>query len=197
MGARRPVPFLTFVLTFLLLLSGSASGSVPDPLAPADTSSPRAALTSFITHMNAGHHYLQQARMISRGTPGFFAHPPEAGEKGDLARYHLERGMQILDLTEVPLVLREDVAREGALLRKEILDRIGLPPLETIPGGEERDNRSDRKINGWTIPRTELQLRRIDSGEKEGKWLLTSASLARLENDYHSIQHLPYLPVST
>lgn len=77
----------------------------PDPLTPADMSSPRAALTSFITHMNAGDHYLQQARMISRGTPGFFVHH-EAGEKGDIAQYHFERAMQILDLSEVPLVLR-------------------------------------------------------------------------------------------
>ena len=197
MDIRRPVPFFIAAMIFLLLVSGSASGSVPDPLTPADMSSPRAALTSFITHMNAGDHYLQQARMISRGTPGFFVHPPEAGEKGDIARYHFERAMQILDLSEVPLVLREELARERALLLKEILDRIGLPPLESIPGGEDRDDRGDRKVTGWTIPRTELQLRRTDSGEKDGKWLLTPSSLDRLENDFHRVQHLPYLPGST
>jgi MscS family membrane protein len=147
--------------------------------------------------MNAGHHFLLQARMISRSTPVFFAHPPEAVEKGNLARYHFERAMQCLDLTEVPLVLRDDIAREGALLLKEILDRIGLPPLGAIPGGEEWANTGDGKITRWTIPRTELQFHRIDSGEAEGKWLLSPSSLDRLEKDFRRIRHLPYLPGAT
>ncbi|HRX26169.1 MAG TPA: hypothetical protein P5219_05120, partial [Aminivibrio sp.] len=164
MNAARPVPLVTASLVFLLLLSGIAAGSAPDPLTPADRSSPRDTLTSFITHMNTGHHYLQQARMISRGAPGFFVHPPEAVEKGDLARYHFERAMQCLDLSEVPYVLRDDVAREGALLLKEILDRIGLPPLGTIPGGKDWINTGDSRITRWNIPRTELQLYRVESG---------------------------------
>ena len=194
MNAARPVPLVTASLVFLLLLSGIAAGSAPDPLTPADRSSPRDTLTSFITHMNTGHHYLQQARMISRGAPGFFVHPPEAVEKGDLARYHFERAMQCLDLSEVPYVLRDDVAREGALLLKEILDRIGLPPLGTIPGGKDWINTGDSRITRWNIPRTELQLYRVESGEAEGKWLLSPSSLARLQDDYRRIEHMPYLP---
>lgn len=198
MKSGRSLSFFSFTFAgILLFLSGTAGGAVPDPLAPADLSSPRATLTSFIAHMNGGHEFLQQARMISRGTPGFFAHPQEAAEKGDLARYNFERAVQALDLSEVPHVLRDDVARERALLLKEILDRIGLPSPETIPGGEGWDNESDRKITRWTIPRTELQLHRIDSGEAEGKWLLSPASLDRLEEDYLRIRHLPYLPGST
>jgi MscS family membrane protein len=194
MNAARPVPLVTASLVFLLLLSGIAAGSAPDPLTPADRSSPRDTLTSFITHMNTGHHYLQQARMISRGAPGFFVHPPEAVEKGDLARYHFERAMQCLDLSEVPYVLRDDVAREGALLLKEILDRIGLPPLGTIPGGKDWINTGDSRITRWNIPRTELQLYRVESGEAERKWLLSPSSLARLQDDYRRIEHMPYLP---
>ncbi|MBP6331909.1 MAG: mechanosensitive ion channel family protein [Aminivibrio sp.] len=197
MNARRPVALFTVFLAFLLLLSGIAAGSATDSLTPADRSSPRDTLTSFITHMNTGHHYLQQAMMISRSAPGFFVHPPEAVEKGDLARYHFERAMQCLDLSEVPLVLRDDAAREGALLLKEILDRIGLPHLGAIPGGEDRNKESERKISRWTIPRTELQLSRVESGEEEGKWLLSPSSLARLEGDYRRIEHLPYLPGAT
>ena len=81
MKSGRSLSFFSFTFAgILLFLSGTAGGAVPDPLAPADLSSPRATLTSFITHMNAWHEFLQQARMISRGTPGFFAHPQEAAE---------------------------------------------------------------------------------------------------------------------
>ena len=75
-------------------------------LAPADRSSPRAAMESFIHHMNSGHRRLRKAVEISAADPSFFHHPQEALEEAGRALYDYERAMHCLDFSAIPQLVR-------------------------------------------------------------------------------------------
>ncbi|NLD96095.1 MAG: hypothetical protein GX635_03170, partial [Synergistaceae bacterium] len=92
-------------------------------LAPADRSSPRATMESFIGHMNSGHLRLQRAFELSAADPSLFYHPQEALEEAGRALYDFERAMHCLDFSAIPQIVRLQEARESVLLLKEILDR--------------------------------------------------------------------------
>ena len=163
-------------------------------LAPADRSSPRATMESFIHHMNSGHRRLRKAVEISAADPSFFHHPQEALEEAGRALYDYERAMHCLDFSAIPQLVRLQEARESVLLLKEILDRVGIPRYDQIPGAGEV---AERKLVHWTIPKTEIRLYRLSSGEEEGNWVVHPESVAELERAYRRVRHLPYLPGAT
>lgn len=163
-------------------------------LAPADRSSPRATMESFMNHMNSAHRRLQKAKEISAADPSLFHHPQDALEEAGRALYDFERAMHCLDFSDVPLLVRLQEARESVLLLKEILDRVGIPRYDQIPGAAEV---AERKLGRWTIPKTEIRLYRIPSGEEEGNWVVDAESVAELERAYRRVRHLPYLPGAT
>ena len=163
-------------------------------LAPADRSSPRATMESFIHHMNSGHRRLRRAVEISAADPSFFHHPQEALEEAGRALYDFERAMHCLDFSAIPQLVRLQEARESVLLLKEILDRVGIPRYDQIPGAGEV---AEQKLVHWTIPKTEIRLHRLSSGEEEGNWVVHPESVAELERAYRRVRHLPYLPGAT
>ena len=166
-----------------------------EALAPADRSSPRALIRSFMDNMNYGYRYLQDAKGLTQATSGLFYVPPQAKNDAGRALFHFEKAIHCLDLSAIPASLRLQRGRENILLLKEILDRVGLPPYDSIPGAEEV---REEKLTSWVIPRTPLQLYRVETpGINYGTWKLSSSSVAALHRSYLRVRDLPYLSNAT
>ncbi len=166
-----------------------------EALAPADRSSPRALMRSFMDNMNYGHRYLQEAKGLTLATPGLFYVPPQAKNDAGRALFHFERAIHCLDLSAIPVSLRLQRARENILLFKEVLDRVGIPPYDAIPDAEEV---REKGLTSWLIPRTPFQLYRVEApGIDQGTWKLAPASVAALYRSYVRVRNLPYLSNAT
>jgi MscS family membrane protein len=167
---------LGWALLGVLFLLGSATiyASTEHPLEPPDRSSPRATLTSFLESVD------RAWELYSAESPGF--------------EEPFRSARECLDLSDVPPLVFEEVSAETALILKEVLDRIELPPIDEIPDSaavEELD------LERWTIPHTEIRLVRIAEGENKGEWLFSSGTVWRADEFYDRIRHLPYQPGRT
>jgi MscS family membrane protein len=85
----------------------------------------------------------------------------------------------------------DDLATETALVLKDVLDRIELPPVSQIPGPAEVAEQDLRK---WTIPHTEIVLVRIEEGERTGEFLFSTGTVERAPEFFERVKHLPYQP---
>ncbi len=149
----------------------------PYPLRPADTSSPRDTLRSFLTN---GQRVVEGWRR---------------GESWTVTRYRAQvRAFQTLDFSTTPDGSSWSVRALRAVLLKEILDRIPLPPDDEIPGDAEV---ADGAITTWTIPDTKITIRRIEHGPRAGEFLFSTDTVRRLDRLYQLAKHLPYKPGAT
>ena len=163
-------------LLFLVLFSlpAAALEITRHPLAPPDTSSPRSTLLAFLDNMNQVYNNQLQTGHLSK--------------EGAAA---LSRAMRCLDLGEVARSSVREIGDDSAYLLKEILDRIEIPPIDEIPGIEAVKNQSLKK---WTIPYTEIVIKRITEGEHEGEFLFSAGTVNRAKSFYERVKHLPYKP---
>jgi len=188
-----------------------------NPLAPPDTSSPRGTLQSFIENVRDAYDVLMPAYASYLAEPGLF--PQERARKeAAVAEESLDRAVRTLDLSEVPPAFRKEVGLERALLLKEVLDRIPMPPLETIPGASAWGKGEAAKIDAapdsgdadqdagqgegevevltevrrWVLPDTEIAIARIEEGPRKGEYLFTPATVERVEEFYEQVRSLPY-----
>ncbi len=177
---------LVFVSMLLLVLAMPAAVALaqdteadfePYPLRPADTSSPRDTLRSFLTNVQ------QVVEAWRRGEPW------------TVTRYRAQvRALQTLDFSTTPDGSSWSVRALRAVLLKEILDRIPLPPDDEIPGDAEV---ADGAITTWTIPDTKITIRRIEHGPRAGEFLFSTDTVRRLDRLYQMAKHLPYNPGAT
>lgn len=194
---------LVFVLLFLLLVhaepSKAGTPTVVDvgqdeaylaPLAPADTSSPRATMKSFLSNMYQAYEYVMLARRSEERSDRVFFHSDEVKEFISLAKIHFRKAIQCLDLSAIPKVYLTDTSYESALLLKEILDRIELPSNGRIPGKEY--GIGEQAGFPWILPGTEIEIGMVTEGTDRGKYLFTSETVKHLENFYRRIKGLPY-----
>jgi MscS family membrane protein len=49
-------------------------------------------------------------------------------------------------------------------------------------------------LNKWTIPYTEIDIKRITEGEHEGDFLFSANTVNRAKSFYERVKHLPYKP---
>ena len=173
--------------------SAAAEESFESPLQPPDTSSPRATLQSFLDNVQEAYDVLMPAYASYRAEPSLF--PPESARDAEVrAEQLLRRAVRTLDLSEVSRTLRPKLALERALLLKEVLDRIPLPPFDAIPGsaqggeGGEPPSRTTR----WSVPHTEITIARVEEGPQEGEYLFTAATVANVPTYYRQVRELPY-----
>jgi MscS family membrane protein len=96
-----------------------------------------------------------------------------------------------LDLSELPIDLSEETSRRLALQLKEVLDRLDLPALDTIPDAEDM---AKSEFKYWVIPNSEIRIQRVQTGPRVGEYLFTPQTLNRLPEFYESIKDLPYKP---
>ena len=165
------------ILAIVLVLSypaGQPAAAVPDihPLAPPDLASPRATLAYFNRKVN-------QAYQIQL----------KEGFKSSEARRHIRRATRSLDLSEVAPADRRDVGFETALLLKEILDRLDLPPEDEIPDAAAMNTED---LAAWTIPHTEITIASQAEGPDAGKFRFDTQTVARIRDFYDRIHELPY-----
>ena len=162
---------LLLVAAILATPAVVAATSSEHPLEPPDRSSPRATITTFLDSID------EAWDLYKAGDPSFEEPFLDARE--------------CLDLSEIPPLVFNEVSSEVALLLKDVLDRLELPPEEEIPDAVEV---ASTAISRWTIPHTEIDLVLISEGERQGDWLFSTRTVAMAEKNYNKVRHLPYQP---
>ena len=176
--------------TISLLIMHTAWGTqFADTLDPSDKHSPRETMESFLENVDLSYRYIMEANDITAQSGSFLFHPPQALSKARKANIYLNRAVQCLDLSEIPEVYRDEIGRERALMLKEILDRIPVPESQDIPGTKEM---ASKPIPRWRIPGTEIRLERVSSGEQEGYFLFSAATVDKIPFFYSLVKNMPY-----
>ncbi len=180
----------------LLMLSTSLTAAplVKRPLAPPDTSSPQATLRTFVENVNESHRILMAAYDQYLKEPGPFP-SPSVREQAKQAKILFKRAKGSLNLSEIPPRLERDVGTEGTLLLKEVLDRIEVPTYAEIPDAEAVA--ADEKLSRWTLPDTEIDIVKVEEGDKAGEFLFSTETVTRLGEFYQKVKNLPYKPGAT
>ncbi len=172
-GILRPLGCIVLLILALGLFRPTSAAAIErHPLEPPDTSTPRATLKSFI---QATHKSYTESR--------------EEGHRSEAARGLLTRASRCLDLSKVAPTVLEDVGLESALLLKEVLDRVGVPSYEEIPGPEEVRAQG---LSRWRLPHTEITIGKINEGPREGEFLFTAETVDRVHEFYEKVRDLPY-----
>ena len=149
----------------------AAFPSTEHPLEPPDRSSPRAT-------MNTLRDSIDEAWTL------YTAKDPSV-------RDVFARARGCLDLSDVPPLVVHEISAQNALVLKEVLDRIELPPMTDIPDAAEVATLGLRR---WTIPHTEITLVQKDDGDRAGEWLFSRETVARATEFYEKVRSLPYRP---
>lgn len=181
-----------FAIFAVILLGNAAilaSSSAVEPLAPPNTHSPRSTVAEFVKQTNAAYKLLKDAHEESKQEGGW-THSQAVIEKGATAEELMERATRTLNLSEIPPANVERVGLESALILKEVLDRIALPPISKIPGRAEVE--ADETLVRWEIPRTEIALVKETEGKYAGEFLFSAETVGRLNEFYKEVQDLPY-----
>ena len=169
----RFIAGVVFALCFLSFNTAEAQ-PVEGRLQPPDTTSPRATLFTFLSSMGEAY--------------------KSAGAEGTAGSIQaLQRAVRCLDLSELPPRLAEDQGIEAALMLKEVLARIELPPAEAVPVILD----DDTSLHKWRIPKTEITIALKTEGPRSGEYLFSSDTVARTREFYERVQDLPYLDRST
>jgi MscS family membrane protein len=162
----------------LAVIGGVARAGQPverHPLEPADLSSPRAALRSFLDRSDAVFHVIQ--------------HQERTAAAAQRVRRMAAGVVGCLDLREVAPSLMESKGREAAVCLKEVFDRIALPPDAEIPDADEVEREG---LKRWRLPHTEIALVRVADGAREGEWLFDADTVARADEFFRRVRDLPY-----
>lgn len=168
---------------------------IHSPLKPADTSSPQSTLLSFIQNMNRSYQLLMTAHQENLASTGWTT-PPKVAQKARQAALLMSKAIYCLDMSLVARLQKESSGYESAILLKEILDRISLPDISSIPGVEgpkwENEKEEEDGIDRWRIPETRITISEISEGPRKGEFLFAPETVARLEDYYRRVKDLPY-----
>ncbi len=158
-----------------------AVGSEEHPLLPADTSSPRATLNSFMVNCEIAYSLLHKEGRSS-----------EDGQVLLEAREVVRRIMRCLDLSETAEFRRDNVGKEAAVSLKEVLDRIKLPKEKNIPDRAAMTKADGTLVERWTIPNTEITFLLVKEGALAGTYPFSPDTVARATEFYIRVKPLPY-----
>ena len=167
--------FKLSVLCLLLFgVFGNSSGAAQalHPLAPPDTSSPRATLKTFLDSTN-------------KAVEAF-----KRGQKAE-AKQLIIRAARCMNLEKEAPSLRYVVGLSSTIYLKEVLDRIEIPPDEEIP---DEKTIQTQKISSWTIPYTEITIAAVKEGSSTERFLFSSDTVRNAERFYYKVENLPYRP---
>ncbi len=175
------------LLAYLILLWLTAgftpclAGDDRSAMAPADTSSPRTTLTTFIDACNEFNQLRLSERYLDRDSPRF--------------RPVVRRILDCLDVSQLPAYARIDQAGEAAVCLKEVLDRVELPPLAEIPGSEEvaaAETKDSEPLLRWRIPGTRIVIARVLEGPRRHEYLFSPGTVERAPDYFADVAALPY-----
>jgi hypothetical protein len=172
----RDVRTCLFAGAAILFISQMARADGSHPLRPPDTSSPRATLQSFLDNTR------QAYRLI--------AGKGEKVDPTDVKTYRL-RAIRCLDSSKIDPTTARDVIDQRAVLLSEIFDRIQLPDPTAIPDAEES---TAKKITRWRLPDTDILIVQMADGPRQGEFLFSADTVARIPEFHERVKHLPYRP---
>jgi MscS family membrane protein len=156
----------------------AVEGTSRHPLAPPDTSSPRATLGSFLTDANAAWRaYLESGE-------------EEEGEAADPAR-HVRRAVRTIDLSQVAPVQRDEVGTVTLILLLDVFNRIALPSPKYLPDAAEMEQ---QQLTRWVIPNTGITIAQVKEGPRKGEWLFTPEVITGARGFYRRTRSLPLKP---
>jgi MscS family membrane protein len=169
-------------------------------LEPVDTTSPRTTLDGFLANLNQAYALVMEADAALAASPPTMS-KAEARALERKASGLLHRAVDAVDLRRVPAALREEVGEVAALMLKEVLDRMILPPLDAVPNEQAvaaaRDGvlgsflRSDGPLR-WRLPNTEIEIVEINDGDRQGEFLFSAVTMADIHQAYDAVRDLPY-----
>ena len=146
---------------------------------PADTSSPRATLKSFIESTNEVHERIRAEHYFDRTSP---EHHPV-----------VLRILDCLDVSELPEYERMEAAGEIAVCLKEILDRVELPAYGEIPDVEAIDAAGGLEtLPQWRVPGTRITIARVEEGPQRHEYLFSPGTVGRAVEYYGDLKAFPY-----
>ena len=184
MDTIHPIPNVLVRVILRVLVGIALSTSIvvaagkDHPLEPADTSSPRATLRSFLTSVHEVY-LLSQEKGRAAET---------RDKRTDLRR----KALSCLDLSEVPPAVRQSVAKEKGILLKEVLDRLELPHESEWP-----DLDSDPELTKWRIPHTNITIVKIQDGPRKGEFLFSAHTVERVPEFYERVKNRSYVDRAT
>ena len=177
--ARRTALVVLLFLTSCALGLGTATADQPEMQGPADTSSPRATLKSFLDAMNEIYGLIESREFLDRSDPQY--------------RAILMRALDTLDTSDLPAFARVDRAAEAAFYLKEILDRLEVPPWEDIPDQKAIEAAGGmEQLTLWRIPGMRITIARVTEGLRRHEYLFSPGTLERLPSYYEDTRHIPY-----
>lgn len=166
-----------------------------NPLIPTNTSSPRATLRGFTESMNLAYRVLMEAHNENHKTPGLQV-SATVEKQAEFAEELIKRSIDYLDLSMAPEEFRDKVGQEHALMLKEILDRIEVPPFAEIPDikaiEKEEEEEKISELDRWRIPNTDIIITKVKEGPRTDEYLFTPQTVNNLEQFYNKVEHLPY-----
>ncbi len=169
-------------------------------LMPVDAESPRATLTGFLASVNRAYRLVMETNAALKADPPQITRS-EAREAENVARNLLRRAMDTLDLSRISASIREDFGKESVLQLKEILDRLVLPLIESVPNlamvrsEKELMSKTTPGTVGqirWRYPNTTIEIVEMMDGEQKGRFLFSADTVRRLDQLYRRVRHLPY-----
>jgi MscS family membrane protein len=187
--SRFSIIFMFFCMFQMWFMPAMAAGD-NNPLKPINTSNPRATLQGFIEFTNRG--YEVETGLINSylNSSESYLSPEEVISLKQAKRYQ-KSAERALNLSELPPATVDESSRRLMIQLKEVLDRIEIPPLESIPD-DQMMAKSEFKY--WVIPNTEIRIQRVEKGERAGEYLFTPDTLRRLPEFYSQVKNLPYKP---
>jgi len=180
----------------------AATRQIRNRLKPISTSSPRWLLQGFLDSMNRAFALIQETEAALQATPPTMT-LEKAREAEERAALYLQRAAGGLDLSEVPPAQREVVGLETVLKIKEILDRMPLPPLSSIPSeltvAAARDGSRLAFVGNdlplrWKIPDTEIEIAEVTEGDRNGEFLFSARTVRNIGAYFEDVRDLPYRP---
>ena len=181
---------LVLLICSAVALANAASSAEVNPLRAADTSSPRAELQDFVATMDDIYRGMKDVINDYSVSERLYLTADQRRRQFE-ALSKAPKAIRILDLSDIPPILRDTVAPARALQLKEILDRIEVPPLESIP---DRDGMARTSSKRWRLPGTEIDIALVENGPRLGEYLVTAETVDRLPEFYERVRKLPYKP---
>ena len=96
---------------------------------------------------------------------------------------------QLFDLSSVPMVSRRRIGTDTFAFLLDIIGRIDLPPIESIPDINAFDD--DETLAIWRVPHTPIKIVRIEEGPREGEFLFSARTVTVAPTFYRQVQNLP------
>lgn len=171
-------------LLLLWPLSAACSGAwAALPLAPLDTSSPRATMASFLGLTDAvAERYLA------------YRDAPTPATEGAL-RQAVAKAPALFDLDAIAPAAQRQVGAKSFLLLWEVVSRLPLPPLQDIPdeGAAGADGTGSEPPARWRLPGTDVVIMRVTAGPRAGEFLFSAATVAQLPELFEDLRGQPYV----